>query len=173
MSTRRLHGAWYAMTALPIAAAILLIVQTVYGHVDDYRGLRRVRAPGTTTATLRAGTAVIYGENVTVIDGRRWEGTTTGTCTLRDERGAELALTALTKGQHYQLTEFRGDQRWKTVVPADGTYQLACDGTGVFAVGPDIMRALLRGILYRFVGGLAVAALVALAIAVARRRRTA
>lgn len=173
MSTRRPHAAWFALSALPIAVAVGLVVLEAFALIDDFAALPRTRVPGQVTATLPAGPVVVYAESSTVLDGVGYTGlVTTGTCTLHDDGGAAIALTAPRAGTHYQLGRYDGREHLKATLPRAGAYTLRCEGDGVVAIGPDITRRLVVGMLVRLLGGFVGAGIVAALVAWRRRRRT-
>lgn len=171
-NTRRLHGAWYALSVVPVLAGVLIMTLSIVGLMRDFREMPRVVVPGDKTMTLRAGDYVGYIETDTIVDGVSYSGLQANTrCTLVDSTTGEgLTLTAPTGSMTYNIGSYSGRKGFDVTIPHDGDYTLSCpEGTGVIAIGHGILRPMLLGMFLPLFGGLALGG-IALFVVYRRRR---
>lgn len=125
---KRIHGAWYALVAVPGLVAITVIAI----HVPNIiRGFSTLSSP-----TLDAGAHVVEleaGENTIYVEGDS-SGTQTVplaklTCTIEAPRGV-LALEPLRGFESYTVGGFTGVGVYDVEIPSDGTYTVDCTPSG-------------------------------------------
>ncbi len=172
---RRPHAAWFALTIVPIAVAALLTVNEFRGLSSEIRGMQRVVVPGEGVVTLDAGEHVAYGETASVVGGTAYHTSSFSTsCALVDDSSGEaVTLTATTGTTEYSLAGFSGTAMFDFTIPRAGAYRLTCTGDStpaVIAIGDGLGWNIVRLVLIPL-ASLPVAALVALAVFLLRRRR--
>lgn len=156
----RVHGAFYALTAVPIVIGIVVAVVSILRMVDDIEAMPRLVIPGERDVELEAGEYIVYGETKSVVDGRGISVTSfQATCRLTGPDGADVAMETRSSTSSYALGSYKGESMFEVDVPAAGTYHLACDGdTGVIALGGGIGKTILIALGAGFVGiGLGIA----------------
>jgi hypothetical protein len=133
---KRIHGAWYALVALPGLIAIWVLATNIPKLV---RGFADIRVPsyesGAHDVRLKAGENTIYVEGDD--SGQRTRALATMSCTLRDESGASLSLDTVGGLESYTVGGFTGVAQYEVDIAEAGTYNLDCqtDPPVRFAIG--------------------------------------
>jgi hypothetical protein len=133
---KRIHGAWYALVALPGILAIVVFATHIPKLIHGFTNLR--------LPTFEAGTHEVEldaGENTIYVEGDSSGGETVALaslrCTVRDPRGTELALEKTSGFESYTVSSFTGVAQYDVQIPSKGIYTVDCtpDAPARFGIG--------------------------------------
>lgn len=125
-SPKRIHGAWYALVALPGITAIIVLathIPIVIGGLTDLQ-LQTYRAGVVHEVELKAGEHTIYVEGAD--DGDTVRPLAMLTCAVNPPSGERLVIEPLRGFESYTVGGFTGVGVFDVIVPSDGRYVVSC-----------------------------------------------
>ena len=126
-------SAWFYLLVFLLPVGGCLVTATSFikgtgGIADMVAGMHRVVVPGEANVDLDAGKYTVFYEHHSVVDGATYAtGNLNGLrCSVHDQDGAEVTLTAPSASMTYSFGNHAGSAIWTLEAARTGTYVLSC-----------------------------------------------